>query len=225
VSALRPALPLLLLAASCGSPPPPPPPAPAPAPTPAAPAPPPFAAGRWGEYRSERFGLRIPLPDGRSWRIDDHANSWLSATHASTGSALLVRAWHEEGRVNRHRCEEQARVWKKLPDPAGAEVIEQHTVNAPLVSGGAGAPKPGDFDTFVAIGVTPGKAGAPIGAFAIAFGGRGHRCFAWVFTTSATGAGAEQVVGERLATMVERSLGGSVLESGLTPRIVREPMP
>ena len=172
--------------------------------------------------------MRLPLPDGRAWRIDDHTGPWLSATHAGSGSALLVRAWREDGRPDRRRCEEKARLWRALPEPGRAEAVERHPVRAPLKRATASAP-PGpdatDFDTFVEVGVIPGKAGAPVGAFAIAFGGALHRCFAYVFTTAAAGPGAEQIVGERLAIMVERSLGGVVLESGLTPRILREPLP
>ena len=82
---------------------------------------------------------------------------------------------------------------------------------------------PAGFDTFVSIGVLPGKsADDPIAGFALAFGGHAHRCFAWAFTTVARGPGAAAVVGERLATMVERSLGKVVLESELVPHIPRD---
>jgi hypothetical protein len=168
--------------------------------------------GRGGEYVSKRFGVRVPLPDGQAWRIDDHTGSWLSATHGPSGSVLLLRAWREDGVVNRARCEEKARLYRNLPERALAEIVEQKAV---------GVPK--DFDTVVEVGVIasrePGKEG--IMAFAMAFGGWARRCFAYVFTTSARGKGTEEIVGERLGTMVQGSLEKLVFESDIDPRIER----
>jgi hypothetical protein len=187
---------------------PPPPPAPAPAPAP----PPAFATGAAGTFRSERFALRLPLPDGSAWRIDDHQGPWLTATHAASASTLIVRSWTEDGRATRARCEERARLWRKLPERAGADIMQERAIDAP----------PG-FDTRLLVGVVSGKPGAPISAFALAMGAHAHRCFVWSYTTTAQGLGAEQVVGERLATMVEASLAKVRMESDLTPRIQREP--
>jgi hypothetical protein len=188
------------------------PPLPTANPAPPEPTPPAFAAGAWGTFRSERFGLRLPLPEGHAWRIDDHAGPWLSATHAPSGSTLLVRSWTEDGRATRVRCEERARLWRALPDRAGADVVQERSLAAP-----------DGFDTQLVVAIVPGKPGAPIAAFALAFGAHTHRCFAWAYTTSATGPGAERVVGERLAAMVERSLGKAVLDNELVPHIQREP--
>lgn len=190
--------------------------APAPAVT-AAPLPEGLGDGAWGEFVSKRFGVRVPLPEGRGWRIDDHVENWLSATHGRTGSVLLVRAWREDKIINRAGCEEKARLWRKLPERAGVELMERKAVNVPP-----------DFDTVVEVGVVPSKGqgkGAPgrIDAFAMAFGGRAHRCFTYVFTTSAEGQAAEQIVGERLGTMVEGSLEKLVFVSDLEPQIERAP--
>jgi hypothetical protein len=183
------------------------PPAPPPAPTtPATPAP--FSSASWGTYRSERFELQLPLPDGHGWRIDDHGGPWLSATHAASQSTLLVRSWTEDGRVNRRRCEERARLWRTFPDPSRAETVNERTIDAPA-----------GFDTFVSVGVLPGKPGEPVTGFALAFGGHAHRCFAWAYTTTGNGADAAALLGERLATMVERSLGRLVIESKLLPNV------
>ncbi len=200
----------LTIATGCAEPPPP---APPPAPVAAQPTPQPFGEMKWGEFRSKRFELLLPLPDGRSWKIDDHSGPWLTATHPASGSTLLARTWIEDGgKVDRHRCEEKARLWKKLPDHTRAEMIEEKTIASP----------PG-FDTFVEVGVVPDKKGGAIEAFAVAFGGYRHRCFAYVLTTGARGEGAEKVVGERLATMVDKSLGAAVLESDLAPKLERAP--
>jgi hypothetical protein len=176
------------------------------------PVPQPLSAAAWGTFKSERFELQLPLPDGRGWRIDDHTGPWLSATHAATESALVVRSWTEDGRVTRERCEERARLWRTFPDPARAEEVKARSIDAPA-----------GFDTFVSIGVLAGKPDQPIAGFALAFGGHAHRCFAWAYTTFARGPGAGLLLGERLATMVERSLGKVVIESELVPRIPREP--
>jgi hypothetical protein len=128
----------------------------------------------------------------------------------------LLRVWREDEIVNRQRCEDKARFLRKLPERGGAEIVERKAVNVPP-----------EFDTVVDVGVVPSKSGAggEVGAFALAFGGWGRRCFAYVFTTSAVGQRAEQVVGERLATMVQGSLAKLVFESDLEPRIERAPAP
>jgi hypothetical protein len=206
------ALALAPLVAGC---PPAAPPLPPPPPVAAAPAEPPsFASGTWGVFRSARFELSVPLPEGKAWRIDDHAGPWLSAVHAASSSTLVVRSWTEDGRVTRRRCEERARLWRDLPDPARAEAVQERSLDAPA-----------GFDTFVSVGVLAGKPDTPLAGFALAFGGRAHRCFAWAYTTTASGPAAAGVVGERLATMVERSLGKVVLESELAPRVREEPNP
>ncbi len=202
---------LAALLLGCGPPAPLPAPPPPPPPTVAPASPAAMTEVVWGTYRSERFELQLLLPDGRSWRIDDHGGPWLTATHAATGSLLVARTWTEDGRANRQRCEERARLWRSLPDPARAEEVNARSIDAPA-----------GFDTFVAVGVVAGKPDDPVSGFAVAFGGHGHRCFAWAYTTTARGAGAGVQLGERLAAMVERSLGRVVLESELTPRIPRE---
>jgi hypothetical protein len=154
----------------------------------------------------------LPLPDGRGWRIDDHSGPWLSATHAASESSLLVRSWTEDGRVDRRRCEERARLWKTFPDPSRAENVEQHSIDAPA-----------GYDTFVSVGVLAGKPGEPVTGFALAFGGHLHRCFVWAYASTARGPGAAELLGERLATMVERSLGRVVIQSKLEPNVRERP--
>ncbi len=210
---MRSALVAFAALALCACEPPPvvAPPVPAPPQPTTVPEPPSLSAAAWGTFRSERFELQLPLPDGRAWRIDDHREPWLSATHAASESALVARSWTEDGRVNRQRCEERARQWRTLPDPTRGDPVKASSIDAPA-----------GFDTFVSVGIVPGKPGEPVAGYAVAFGGRGHRCFAWAFTTIARGAGAAAVLGERLSAMVERSLGRVVIESELVPHIPRE---
>jgi hypothetical protein len=174
-----------------------------------------------GEFVSLRFGLKLPLPDGKSWRIDDHDGSWLVAKHVGSASELVVKVWREDSVVNRGRCEERARFWRKIPERESADIVEKHAVDVP--SG---------FDTVVEVGVIApalrgkaAKVGEDLRGVAMAFGGKGRRCFAWVYTTSAGGQGAEAVLGERLATMVQGSLSATTTVNELDPQIDRSPAP
>ncbi len=104
--ALAPAAALLALVPACA-------PAPAAPPEPPRPAPPAQAAstlgdGERGEYRSDRFDLRLPLPDARGFRVEDGEGPWLIATHAASSTSLLVRTWREDGRASRAACEARA---------------------------------------------------------------------------------------------------------------------
>jgi hypothetical protein len=180
--------------AGCGEAPPPAvaPPPPAAVKPPSAPD---FEGTKIGEFGSKRFQLGLPLPDGHAWRIDDHKDRWLQATHAATQSELSVRVWVEDGRANTKTCEEAARVWRKLPEREGADIVTSTNVPAP----------PG-FDTHADLLIVASSPGAPIKAHVLAFGGKMHRCFAYVYTTVASGPDAERVVGARLAAMLQRSL-------------------
>ena len=210
VPRMRPLVVLALALVACEPAiPPPPPPPPRPAPAPPLPT---FAAGQEGTFRSTRSPIRVPLPEGRAWRIDDHTTPWLTATHDASSSTLLVRTWNEEGRASRARCEERAKLWRKLPERAGAEIVQDRAIDAP----------PG-FDTRLLVGVVPSTHGGSTTAFASALGAHAHRCFVWIYTTGARGPGAEAVLGERLAAMVEASLAKTTIESGLAPHIPRDP--
>jgi hypothetical protein len=172
-----------------------------------------FGDAPWGTFSSLRFELGLPLPDGRGWRIDDHKTPWLSATHPASGSTVVARSWVEDGKVDRHRCEARARLWRSFPDTSRADAVQARSIDAP----------PG-YDTFVSVGVMPEeRPSEPVTGFALAFGGRGHRCVAWAFTTSATGPRAAALVGERLAMMVDGSLGRVTLASKLAPHVREEP--
>src|SRR5207253_11167008 len=75
------------------------------------PRPPQFATddAGWGRFHSKRFQLSIPLPDGKTWKIDDHSKPELVATHAPTSSRVTVITTTEEELVNRKHCETRAR--------------------------------------------------------------------------------------------------------------------
>lgn len=167
-------------------------------------------AGDWGTFPSKRFGLEVPLPDGRAWKIDDHASSWLTARHEPTRSLLVLRSWQTMEIVNRARCERTARVWRTLPEREGTDLIDEY----PLAF-------PPDHDTRVEVRIRGSLGRERVGGLVMAFGGWARRCFVWAYTTEAFGRGAEEVVGARLAVMAERSLGGLELVSARSPRVTR----
>jgi hypothetical protein len=182
--------------------------------------PPDLTTGVWGEYRSARFDLRLPLPDGPSWRVEDSRSPWLEARHAAANTTLLVRTWPEAGTANRAACEARARLWRDLPARERADIVDRRRINVP----------PG-FDTIVEVGVMPetrsarGGGDLAIEGFAIAFGGWARRCFAYVLTTKASGKGAERLVAVRLATMVDLSLQKVTIDRETDPDLPREPGP
>jgi hypothetical protein len=114
--------------------------------------------------------------------------------------------------MNRARCEERARLSRRLPEVDDTEVLERRRIDVPE-----------GFDTEVRVAVSPEGPGKPIEAAAIAFGGWAHKCFAFAYTTHASGPGAEEVIGRRLAAVVQMTLGRLTVESDLTPAIPREP--
>ncbi len=209
---LLPAAALLALLPACAPAPaaaPSPPPRPAPPPPPST-----LGDGELGEYRSERFDLRLPLPDARGFRVEDGGGPWLVATHAASSTSLLVRTWRADGRASRAACEARARLWRDLPRPDLRLTAVERRIDVPE-----------GFDTVVAIGVADAPPGAPIDGFAVAFGGSGRRCFAFIAETRAAGPSAERLVAERLAAVVEISLGGLRLVREIAPAVPREPPP
>ena len=152
------------------------------------------------------------MPDGNAWRIDDHSGPWLLATHPLSSSTLRVRTWIEAGRASRARCEERLRLTNELPSRDEAQIIEQHPIDVPQ-----------GFNTQVVVGLAQ-VTNESLSGFVTAVGGRGHRCFAYLFATQAVGPGRERAVGERLATIVEQSLAATKLKNDLVPEIRREPL-
>ncbi|WP_437686734.1 hypothetical protein [Sorangium sp. So ce176] len=203
---------LALMPACAAAPAAPPPPPPRAAPPP--PPPSTLGDGELGEHRSERFDLRLPLPDARGFRVEDGEGPWLVATHAASSTSLLVRTWREDGRASRAACEARARLWRDLPRPDRSLTAVERRIDVPE-----------GFDTVVEIGVADAPPGAPIEGFAVAFGGYGRRCFAFIAETRAAGPSAERIVAERLAAVVEISLGGLRLVREVAPVMPREPLP
>lgn len=181
-----------------------------------------LASGSFGEYQSDRFDLRLPLPDAPRFQISDDARSpWLIAEHRAAQSTLYVRVWHSNEMANRTLCETQARIWKDFPERKHSDIFDERRLYIPA-----------GFDTVASMGIlvlpsNPKKIerAGDITGFIMAFGGWARRCFAYVFTTKASGKQAERLIATRLATMFELSLQNIKLQKETDPELPREPIP
>ena len=149
--------------------------------------------------------LSIPLPNRSGWKMKPQRSSFLVLEHAATASTLLVGLWREDDRMNAETCETRARLLRDLPKRSD-NVLSSDTVAVPE-----------EFNTQVDLGFRQEKEGAPLSGWALAFGGLGRECFAFIYTTTAAGDGAERIVGDRLAVIktltlegIERRIGGEV---------------
>ena len=166
------------------------------------PRPPPFASddGRWGRFHSERFQLSIPLPDGRSWKIDDHRKPELHAVHPPTSSRLVVFAENQEDLMNRHRCEARARARGYVPE-AHLTTLEDDVVTFP-----------GAYDSRVWVALDAGRPGGGIDGHVFLFGAFLRRCLLVHLTTGVPSAKDDDVLSSRLAIARARIIGGLSLD-------------
>ena len=155
-------------------------------------------------YRSRRLALSLPLPDGRAWRIDDHSDPSLVATHAPTRSRLVVSVFSADQLVGRAQCEELARGRKLVPDeePRALRTVEDEVAITQAT-----------FDTRVEVTLRPGAGpDRSLGGRVMAFGGFLRKCYAFVYSTEVDDASDEAVLSSRLAFVRARVLGGLELE-------------
>jgi hypothetical protein len=150
-----------------------------------------FHGEQWDVVQSLRFSLVVPLPERSSWSVDDQSGRWLVAAHPPTQSQLKLRTWAAPRLVRPDECAAQVRLWTgETPDQTGT-LIEQRELAVPA-----------GFRTALSVGLKTGAAGQVEG-HAVAFGAAVGRCFGAIYTTSAAGEGAVDVIGRRLAVVVE----------------------
>lgn len=159
-------------------------------------------------YLSRRLAASLALPDGKAWRIDDHSQPELVATHAPTRSKIVVAVFHADEVVGRAQCEALARARKLVPT-GELRTLEDEVAFTQQA-----------FDTrvWVAVEARGGPEGSLVG-HVMAFGGLLRKCFAFVFSTEVDGASQEPVLASRLAFARARILGGLTLEDVLQPRV------
>jgi hypothetical protein len=165
-------------------------------------------ARRLPRYHSKRLALTLPLPDGARWRIDDHSQPELVATHVETRSRVTVAVFHADELVGRTQCEELARARKLVPEG------ELHTLEDDV------ALTQQTFDTRIWVAVQPGGAPErPLAGHVMAFGGFLRKCYAFDFATEVDSAADEAVLAARLAYARARILGGMELDPfGAVPK-------
>jgi hypothetical protein len=160
-------------------------------------------AARLPIFRSKRFSLTLPLPDGAAWRIDDHTQETLVATHAPTRSKVTLAVFRADGLVGRTQCEELSRTRKLVAVPDDLQVLEEQTGITQQT-----------FDTRTLVGVAPGGGPQqPLVGHVMAFGGFLRKCFVFDFATQVDGAADEAVLSSRLAYARARILGGLAIEA------------
>lgn len=169
---------------------------------PAAPGPPragEFAPDRWGRYHSKRFQLSLPLPDGKSWRIDDRSRPALEAIHPGTSSHLWLVQTREDELMNRHRCAARAEALGYVP-ARPLTTVEESVITGPAAY---------DSRIWIAIDVADGLEG-----HAFLFGSFLRQCLIVHIVTKVPSAKDEAVLSARLA----------VLETGVLRRIEVAPL-
>jgi ferric-dicitrate binding protein FerR (iron transport regulator) len=178
-----------------------------------------LASGPTGFFRSKRFDLRIPFPDGAAFKIDDTRAPWLVARHEASRSTVVLRRWREADLVSHDICEAKARTLRALPSLDDAEIIETRSLAVPP-----------DHDTTATAALVhaPARKDAappPLYGVILAFGGFAHDCFAYAFVTEAEGREAETIVAARLVRMMDGSLAAIDARSDLDPSLEREGRP
>ncbi len=103
----------------------------------------------WGSFHSQRFQLTLPLPEGKTWRIDDHREPELSARHDSTSSRIILSVFREDDLMNRNKCREAAKRRGLVTDEGLTLVADEITVG----------PEAYDTRIWIALGATGAVAG------------------------------------------------------------------
>lgn len=154
----------------------------------------------WGKFHSKRFGLTVPLPDGRAWKIDDHSRPALVAVHESTRSKLLVLATREDELVNRQKCEERARELGWVPASPLTTVEDKVTIG------------PEAYDSRVWVAVDAGRPGGAVDGHVFLFGGYVRRCLLVHLATTVASTAEEDVLSSRLAAAAARVVRGIAID-------------
>jgi hypothetical protein len=154
-------------------------------------------------YHSHRLALLLPLPDGQAWRIDDHSQEGLVATHAPTRSRVVVAVFGTDTLVGRAQCEALARAKRLVADEGpGPRSVEDRV-----------AITQGTYDTRIAVTLRPGSGpDHSLGGHVMAFGGFLRKCYVFDYSTEVEAAADEAVLSSRLAFVRARVLGGLELE-------------
>jgi hypothetical protein len=187
---------VVLVCAACGDPP-----APPKTPVETTTTKPAIAEGGWGKFHSKRFNLSVPLPDGHTWKIDDHSRPSLYAVHEATTSKVWIEITNEDDLVNRQKCEAKARTLGWVPAESHLSTVEDQVVTGPEA-----------YDSRVWVVVEAARAGGAIDGHVFLFGGFLRRCLLVHYMTTVASAKEEDVLSTRLALASARVVRGIALD-------------
>jgi hypothetical protein len=154
----------------------------------------------WGRYHSTRLQLSLPLPDGKGWRIDDHSQPSLIASHDATQSRVTVLTTQEDELVNRQKCEARARELGWVASTTLTTVDAQVTVG------------PEAYDSRVWVALDAARPGGALVGHVYLFGAFLRRCLLVHVATTVASAKDEEVLSERLALVRARVVQGLTLD-------------
>lgn len=164
----------------------------------------------FGKFHSKRFFVTIPLPEGKTWKIDDRSNAALFAIQESTSSKLHVIATNEDELVNRQKCEERAKALGWIPN-VPLTTVEQHVITGPEA-----------YDSKVWVALDAGKPGSGLEGHVFLFGAFLRRCLLVHLQTKVASATDEEVLSDRLAVAEARIVRGITIDA---PRTSEDAVP
>jgi len=175
-----------------------------------------FVQADFGAYRSERFGISVPLPDRATWTVvdrEDQNGGWVVATHAATGTIVRVRRFEETILVGRRECEARAHLIGELPRP---EIIDEGSHFTTLVDEPIHRPAGWDGRRWVAFEPKPG---GRLGGHVMLVSGHQHSCLIVHVLMEVKGDTEADALADRLELFSSRTI------SGVTADRAKEPDP
>jgi hypothetical protein len=178
-------------------------------PPPEAPKPPPLflTDTHPKSFHSARFELRVPLPDGHAWRIDDHTSPFLVATHAATGSKVTLGTFALPELANRQKCEAASKERGLVPKQTALSTLEEAVTVGP-----------GAYDTHLVVALEPGTSPQAVVGHVFMFGGFIRKCFFAHYATVIAPGEDETTLSTKLAIARLQILGGVTLEAFDKPK-------
>lgn len=154
------------------------------------------------QFRSARFELTVPLPDGHRWKIDDHRTPMLVATHAGTAATLTLGISVEPELMNRQRCEAAAHTRGLVHDD------DFQTVDDEVIVG------PGPYDTHISVAAVPGTVPhTAVSGHVLLFGAHMKKCLFVHYETLKREGEDESTLSARLAVARLQILGAIRVEA------------
>lgn len=174
-----------------------------------------------GVYRSDRFGLEIPLPERAAWTIVDREDAnggWLVATHGATSTIVRVRKYAETSLVGRRECEERALLVGELPredvrQSQGWETLSDEPIH-----------RPKGWDGWRWVAFQPAKSGKLYGhVFLVA--GRAHDCLVVHVRAETAGDAQADALADRLELFASRVVPMIAMDRAAEPEMIKPEIP